>query len=687
MKYMILEANNKNCTALDNQGRFFKAVNKGYEVGQRVDAIEEVVAKPAKPFSLKRIAAVAGSIAACLAIVFALNTANDVNNLPEHFGSVYLTINPEIRLDASKDGLVINLEALNDDAMVILDQHDGEIGDLTDVVIKLIDIAIITDLLADDGNITVNIVSENESWLEDFEDVFEQKIYQYFIGRIELSFNVQRDGTPQKIFATHDVPTNNEISNIINLEDNNENNVENLDDADVTDQPATQVSIVTPARGPEIPQVDREAIEAEGNLIEIEAPEVPLAQPEDIEKVEPEPELTPEEEMEPEQEPEKETPQTPTEPDRRPSGGGGGGGGTPIPPNIINAHSQQEHILLNGAIFKEITQIRTVRGDAHQGDRISTNHCFTLYYESIPVARIDFCRPGIDAEITMFEICDCRYAVIRLGWQANRFYGYAYLDEVGTFIIPSIKTPGQYQGNFVNNITGIWLYVTVNQYECECECGGNGPQPPPTAIDAHSQQTHVMRGQEVFKYIEQIHTAPGNAHQGQEITQNNRAWITYGTLIIGEVDFGTPSSDATVTLFEICECHDVEIIIGWQSGSFFAYVHLDGVGEYTIPRLNTPGQYSGNFTNNLNMIWVSGTVGQYECICAHERVLQPVSDYEYMYGHENNYSFEKNYNYDYKLEDDEEEDDYNVIEEKEYILSDEAVDTAFLESKDYKDES
>ncbi len=63
MTYLVMEAKPSYCIVLDEAGRFIKAANFDYEIGQTTGEIHELtIATPR--FTLRHFGAIAGSIAA-----------------------------------------------------------------------------------------------------------------------------------------------------------------------------------------------------------------------------------------------------------------------------------------------------------------------------------------------------------------------------------------------------------------------------------------------------------------------------------------------------------------------------------------------------------------------------------------------------------------------------------------------
>lgn len=168
MKYLVVETQYSYAIVLDEQGRFLKTANRNYEVGQFVEDVVEMQDDPQlelpapTPSARKRRPVLAGlAAAACLAIAaigFSLMGATP-------YASVYLTINPEVRIDVNKHDHVIDLEGVNGDGAALIEGYDHERKLLDDVVDDLVDRAIDAGYLHEGGAIAVSLDGKSDEWV------------------------------------------------------------------------------------------------------------------------------------------------------------------------------------------------------------------------------------------------------------------------------------------------------------------------------------------------------------------------------------------------------------------------------------------------------------------------------------------------------------------------------------------
>ena len=109
--YLVLEVHNAYAVVLDNSGRFIKAANCGYEVGDTVDSIIPMIYPQDKKKRTNNIIRLAASLAACICLcVFGIY---EYQFMYTEYGSVHMQINPEVEITLSRSGRVLDIEGEN----------------------------------------------------------------------------------------------------------------------------------------------------------------------------------------------------------------------------------------------------------------------------------------------------------------------------------------------------------------------------------------------------------------------------------------------------------------------------------------------------------------------------------------------------------------------------------------------
>lgn len=160
MKYMVLECHPGYAVVLDEEGNFLKVANCKFEAGQMLTEVEPMRTPSRKRKMLWRYAAAA--VAACLALVLGLMWPEST----QPYASVYVKINPEVRIDVNKNDQVVGLTGINDDGVALVETYDYREKDLSRVTDELVDLAIQMGYLKNDGEITISLDSKDQGWIE-----------------------------------------------------------------------------------------------------------------------------------------------------------------------------------------------------------------------------------------------------------------------------------------------------------------------------------------------------------------------------------------------------------------------------------------------------------------------------------------------------------------------------------------
>ena len=177
MTYLIMECAAGYAVALDENGRFLKVPNLGYEVGQRVDDVVVFEGGPygeaeVLPFGEYRARRTRGRrlalVAAAACLVMAVVSGAVVWRLP--VGTVYMTINPEVSMEVNRLDRVVSLEGENEDGEALVEGF-GYYGRTVDEVSDdLADRAEEQGYLEDGGTIELSVESDDEEWKVATED-------------------------------------------------------------------------------------------------------------------------------------------------------------------------------------------------------------------------------------------------------------------------------------------------------------------------------------------------------------------------------------------------------------------------------------------------------------------------------------------------------------------------------------
>ena len=124
MKYLVMETHPSYAVLLDQSGRFLKAANLNYHVGDTVTDIIELSPVPdTGQKQLRLLRRITGSLTAAAACFLLLFFGVYRPNFTP-YGTVRLQINPDIQMTLSKTERVLDLDALNPDGEALLEGYE-----------------------------------------------------------------------------------------------------------------------------------------------------------------------------------------------------------------------------------------------------------------------------------------------------------------------------------------------------------------------------------------------------------------------------------------------------------------------------------------------------------------------------------------------------------------------------------
>ena len=167
MSYMVMECHPAFVVVMDEEGRFIKAANRGYQVGQTIGEILPMQL-PDTPAPAKGRKAIPGpwlrtfaAAAACLVLAVLVLFPRG----PVAYASVYLTINPQVRIDVDRADAVVSLSAQNPDGTRLLEGYQYQNKPLEQVVSELIDKAVEMHFLQSGGRVILSLDAADPQWV------------------------------------------------------------------------------------------------------------------------------------------------------------------------------------------------------------------------------------------------------------------------------------------------------------------------------------------------------------------------------------------------------------------------------------------------------------------------------------------------------------------------------------------
>ena len=160
MKYLVMETHPAYAVVLDEEGRFLKAANLQYQVGDTVQHIVELrQARPRSPALWKPLSGLAAA-AACLCLVFFGYYQPNYTA----YGTLRIQINPDVEMTVSRTDRVLDLEGLNADGEDLIEGYDYRGKNRETAAGELVERAIDMGYLSDGETVSITVTSADADW-------------------------------------------------------------------------------------------------------------------------------------------------------------------------------------------------------------------------------------------------------------------------------------------------------------------------------------------------------------------------------------------------------------------------------------------------------------------------------------------------------------------------------------------
>ena len=191
MNYLVMETHPAYAVVLDEEGRFLKTANLGYQVGQVVEQVVELRCPPKRRPPLRAI--VGGlALAACLCLFFF--GVWQPNFLP--YGSLQIQINPEVELEVSRNGRVLSLEGRNEEGEALAEGLRFYGRDSGEMVRQLVERAIEMGWLPAGGEVWIRALGGSEEWQVREQGALQAQLESEFGEAIRVSVGEEQAAPP-----------------------------------------------------------------------------------------------------------------------------------------------------------------------------------------------------------------------------------------------------------------------------------------------------------------------------------------------------------------------------------------------------------------------------------------------------------------------------------------------------------
>ena len=191
MNYLVMETHPAYAVVLDEEGRFLKTANLGYQVGQVVEQVVELRCPPKRRPPLRAIAG-GLALAACLCLFFF--GVWQPNFLP--YGSLQIQINPEVELEVSRNGRVLSLEGRNEEGEALAEGLRFYGRDSGEMVRQLVERAIEMGWLPEGGEVSIRALGGSEDWQVREQGALKAQLESQFGEAIRVSVGEEQAAPP-----------------------------------------------------------------------------------------------------------------------------------------------------------------------------------------------------------------------------------------------------------------------------------------------------------------------------------------------------------------------------------------------------------------------------------------------------------------------------------------------------------
>ncbi len=198
MSYLVMECHPGYAVLLDEEGRFLKAANLRYEVGQTVyDPVLMKETAERQRRTMRWISSGIAAIAACFLLFFGIHY---YQKYLQPYSSIYLTINPTVQMDLNRQGTVVRLTGINEDGKALLEGYDSKGKDKVTVADELIDRAIEMGFLSEGGQVSFSIDSPDDALFQEYGTELRTNVTEHLDGRITITIEItnHQDGQGQE---------------------------------------------------------------------------------------------------------------------------------------------------------------------------------------------------------------------------------------------------------------------------------------------------------------------------------------------------------------------------------------------------------------------------------------------------------------------------------------------------------
>ena len=187
MKYLVMENHFSYSIVLDEKGQFIKVANMGFDVGETIEQIYPINNKT-KINKSKKIITLLTGVAACFIILFSVLYKQP---LPV-YASIYLNINPQFKIDVDKNGTILELKSLNNDAKSLTKDYKWKKKNIETLSKEIVRFSIDSGYLKNNGELEFSIDSTDENWFNKTKISLENILEEFINESFSFNYSINR---------------------------------------------------------------------------------------------------------------------------------------------------------------------------------------------------------------------------------------------------------------------------------------------------------------------------------------------------------------------------------------------------------------------------------------------------------------------------------------------------------------
>ena len=205
MKYMVMSIKDSYVVLLDENGKFVYGANRGYTKGEVVIdpwIMKDHRVKPLHYFKPIMIGLLSLATVLVLTIGFHVYTTTI-----QVIASVYLSINPQVRMDINRYGKVVEVIGNNADGIELVEGYDPGYKDQYEVADDLIDRAIKMGYLSDGDTIIIRVDASDQQTFVDLGIGYRTHLNAHLENKMDVTIEVMDVDYKQPMVEPTIVPT------------------------------------------------------------------------------------------------------------------------------------------------------------------------------------------------------------------------------------------------------------------------------------------------------------------------------------------------------------------------------------------------------------------------------------------------------------------------------------------------